>query len=441
MVTDEILIEKVKKSIEERMGWGDSSDWTNQDFVALSEKILEQTDVSLSHVTLKRIWGKVKYESLPNTHTLNVLVQFVGYENWRDFRFKHGNGNGSHAEKNGNGVEHLPVKNEVAEKPLQNPEITVSTPARKFLKPAAVILGTVLAAGFVVFMLSTTSKINPADYSFSSKKVVVSGLPNTVIFDFDATKAPTDSVIIQQSWDKKLRTKVSKNQHHYSSLYYFPDFYKAKLIVNDQIVKEHNILIKSDGWLIAAENSPVPVYFEKTDVFADGKMHLPLDKITAKNLTLQPKPPIVLYSNVQELGDIMTDNFVFETSVRNDYKEGAASCQPSNIFILGEATAIAIPLSARGCVSEAQMYFAGTQVSGKTSDMSAFGVDFKDFVKVRIVVQNGKGQVFINDKLAYEIAKIRDHAKIVGVDFTFQGTGTVDYVRLTNGKVNFVDEF
>src|SRR5688500_20260799 len=91
MLTDEILLSKAKELIESKINWGDSKDWTNQDFVALSEKIQQQLNVPLSHVTLKRIWGKVKYESLPNTHTLNTLVQFVGYENWREFKIKNGN--------------------------------------------------------------------------------------------------------------------------------------------------------------------------------------------------------------------------------------------------------------------------------------------------------------------------------------------------------------
>src|SRR5581483_8369322 len=78
MLTDENLIRVVIKLYEEKTGWGDSTQWSNQDFLQLSELIREQTDVTISHVTLKRIWGKVKYESLPNTHTLNTLVQFLG---------------------------------------------------------------------------------------------------------------------------------------------------------------------------------------------------------------------------------------------------------------------------------------------------------------------------------------------------------------------------
>ena len=88
MQTDENLIRKVKKMFEEKTGWGNSDAWTNQDFLQLSELIRDQTGVTLSHVTLKRVWGKVKYESLPNTHTLNTLAQFLGYDTWRDLACK-----------------------------------------------------------------------------------------------------------------------------------------------------------------------------------------------------------------------------------------------------------------------------------------------------------------------------------------------------------------
>src|ERR1700722_19339651 len=89
MQTDESLIRQVKKMFEEKTGWGNSDTWTNQDFLQLSELIRDETGITLSHVTLKRVWGKVKYDSLPNTHTLNTLAQFLGFDNWRDLAAKH----------------------------------------------------------------------------------------------------------------------------------------------------------------------------------------------------------------------------------------------------------------------------------------------------------------------------------------------------------------
>lgn len=82
---DQDLIRQVKRLFEKKTGWGDSDLWSNQDFLELSEMIFDQTGKTLSHVTLKRIWGKVRYESLPHTSTLNTIVQFLGYRNWRDF--------------------------------------------------------------------------------------------------------------------------------------------------------------------------------------------------------------------------------------------------------------------------------------------------------------------------------------------------------------------
>jgi hypothetical protein len=83
---DQGLIRQVKRLYEQKTGWGDSESWNNEDFLELSEMILDKTGIALSHVTLKRIWGKVRYESLPRTCTLNTIVKFLGYRSWREFR-------------------------------------------------------------------------------------------------------------------------------------------------------------------------------------------------------------------------------------------------------------------------------------------------------------------------------------------------------------------
>src|SRR6202000_2013918 len=133
MHNDEFYIEKTKKLFEVATGWGDSSDWTNQDFVILSEKIQERTGVALSHVTLKRIWGKVKYESLPNTHTLDTLVRFLGYENWRDFKSQNGNGVVKP-------VAPAPAIEEVKETPLPPPAIPIKKRKYSYLKPGVSVI-------------------------------------------------------------------------------------------------------------------------------------------------------------------------------------------------------------------------------------------------------------------------------------------------------------
>ncbi len=430
MYTDEFLIEKTKKLFESNTGWGDSEEWTNQDFMILSEKIQERTGVALSHVTLKRVWGKVKYDSLPNTHTLDTLVRFLGYENWRDFKSQNGNGStvAKTAQPIGSNGIHTGIK----------PVVNKGNPV---LKRVLFVGVPVVLIVVVLFFNESKPNVANSNYSFSSKKVVSEGLPNSVIFNFDATKAPGDSVIIQQSWDKHLQVKVSKYQHQHTSIYYYPDYYKAKLIVDGKIVSMHRLLIKSNGWLPIVVQSPVPVYFNKEDVMTGGKMALPLDKILARNIKMQPEPPTVMYSNVKDFGEIYSDDFVFETSVKDDYHEGAAICQLAKLYILCEGTAVGIPLCTKGCISNVDLLFTNFYTSGKQEDLSAFGVDFNSFVKVRVESKNRKAKIFINDKLVYSVNKDIIKSKIIGFDFTFQGTGSVDYVKMSNGKVNYEDNF
>jgi hypothetical protein len=429
MMTDELLIIKAKKLIEARLGWGDSADWTNQDFIALSEKFRESLDVSISHVTLKRLWGKVKYDGLPQTYTLNALAVFAGYESWRDFKVKNGNGLTVQEE--------FPKTHEMTDQHIPDLKRKI-----KFLKPLMLLVIILIpVVGIFLFVRAAKKKIDPRDYTLSIHKVLQAGIPNSVIFDFNAGKAPGDSVVLQQSWDTTRRTMVQKDQHQHTLIYYFPGFFKPKLVVGGEVVQEQDLLLPSDGWLTAVNASPVPVYFNKKDVFADGKMSLSVEKLKAQNIALSPQAPLLSYCNVQDFGEIYADHFSFETSLRNDYSQGSGVCQMTNIYLLCEGTAIGIPLCAKGCESSLNFFFAGYNVSGKQKDLSAFGVDFNEFVRVRVESQNGKARIYLNDRFVYEVPDDISHAKIIGIDFTFQGTGSVDYVRLTNGIVRFEDEF
>ena len=76
------------KLIEQKLKWRPADEWRNYEFTELSEKILDATGVNLSVTTLKRVFGKLKYDSLPSTVTLNALAAFLGYESWMDLKSK-----------------------------------------------------------------------------------------------------------------------------------------------------------------------------------------------------------------------------------------------------------------------------------------------------------------------------------------------------------------
>lgn len=58
---------------------------TPKDFDQLRERIFLRLHQMLSATTLKRVWGYLDNESDPSVRTLDILAQFVGYENYQAF--------------------------------------------------------------------------------------------------------------------------------------------------------------------------------------------------------------------------------------------------------------------------------------------------------------------------------------------------------------------
>jgi hypothetical protein len=106
-----------------------------------------------------------------------------------------------------------------------------------------------------------------------------------------------------------------------------------------------------------------------------------------------------------------------------------------------DGTAVGIPLSAKGCIADVDLLLPGFYFPGKQHDLSAFGVSFDDPVKVRIESRSGETKVFVNDALSYHLKEPVLKAKIIGIDFVFEGTGAVDYVKLSSGKATYEENF
>ena len=416
--TDELKLNECRRQIENKLGWEDGEKWSTRDFETLSNKIHEATGVSLSIATLKRIWGKIKYDSKPTSTTLNTLARYLEYEDWRDFKRGKGlNGDTHHVER--------------------------PTPQVKKLSPIWGVGALVFIAGITgAWLLSSkgTRLYDPNDFAFSSRKVVDQGVPNSVIFNYDAgTASSSDSIFIQQSWDRRLTTLVARDNTQHTSIYYYPGFFEAKLVINKQVVREHDLLITTDGWLTAIERRGVPVYLDKADAAGEGIMSLALETITGNNVALQPETPFIGFHYYRDFEGATSGDLIFESRVRNDYGKGSGACQYAEIRIQFKGPAILIALSVKGCVSN--LSFAG--IDGRKSDLSAFGRNMSDWVKVRCVVSQNKGELFLDDEPIMKFIIPGKQEDFVGLGFRFQGTGSVDDVKIyeKSGKVIFEDRF
>ena len=428
--TEETLtyIELLKQQIEEKVAWGSSTQWAHQDFNELSERIWEDTQTKLSVTTLKRLWGKVDYQSQPTANTLNALARFAGYDHWRDFIGQHE-------------TTFHTVPAVSSETPLASSWWT----ARKL---ALVISVPLLLVGLLSFnrWINRPDAVDSSLVSFTSEPVT-QGLPNTVVFHYDASSLLSEDIAIQQSWDRRLRASVAKEKDTYTTTYYYPGYFKAKLLANNQVVKEHDLYIQSDGWMTIAEAEPtqggsVP-YYLSNDSSTRGQWQVSPTLLRQQDLLTRDAVPWINYYYVQDLGELSGNHFTLETRIKNDFAQGEAVCQTSLVNVICSQGHFSIPLAIPGCVGELTLALGKERISGKTHDLSSLGTNLSVWQTLRCEVRDRQVSLFLNDKLVYQGSYSDDVGKIAGLRYRFHGPGAIDYVRLwdAQGEIVYEEEF
>lgn len=403
---EEYYLSRCLEQIEVIFDRGPGSNWATYDFEKLSDAIYESTEVRLSVTTLKRIWGRLKYDSAPTLTTLNALAQFAGYADWGDFKKK-------------------PDRQ-------ADPDTTTITqsPRRKPKRLIAGLAGVIiLIGGLYFFFFSAGQKqasYNSSQFDFSLNKMITRGVPNSVIFHYTARVKP-DSLFIVQTWDMSRKTLVSSDKHEHSAIYYYPGFFKTKLIADGQIVQTQDLWITSDGWLCLLEEQPVPVYFKKEHCQRNGIIEV--DEAMLAPYYQPPATPRVRFFNQRELGNLMSDNFTFETMVKNNFDNGSNACHFSQVLIQCKNDVIVIPLAAKSCIGDLALYFCGIHAESRSADLSGFGCDLTQWTSLRVETVNKTATIYVNGTKAYTLTFPNSAAGIVGVQFRFNGAAAVKETR------------
>ena len=303
----------------------------------------------------------------------------------------------------------------------------------------------VLLVLFISFIFNDAPKaFTPeqlAKVKFSSQPIT-QGVPNTVIFNYDLGDIQSDDIQIQQSWDSTKRFRITEITNEATSTYYRPGYWLAKLIINGQVVKEHDVFIKSQGWMVTQDFEPKPRYFLQDEIRKDG--YLGIDSaVLAQSFGKSAEPQWLTYHYIEEIGQIQSDNFTFQVAVKNTYQHGDGICRESRIFILSANGFIGIPLAIPGCVGDLRLRVFDYVEDGDKRDLSAFGCDFSQWQRIKVEVKDKLAKLFINDQLIREVRFTADAGRLVGMRAAFLGAGVVDDVAFLdkNGKVVYQNNF
>lgn len=393
--------------IEQKLNWASSELWLNQDFELLSERIFEDTSVKLSITTLKRVWGKVNYESEPSISTLNALAKFIGYENWSELK-----------------------NTKTSIRPVERDGKNY-IPSKKHVLTGLLSLITLL----VILAISRNTFSEPSmdmeSVTFVAEPVTI-GLPNTVIFKYDFGANQVDSASIQQSWNEALTFNIKATGKEATGIYYYPGHFDAKLIANGKIIKEQPLLVGTEGWMATVYSNEVPRYLYYGELETDGALHLTADLVDELHQEEIERARTLTYHYFDELAPVSGEQFTLEARFRNTYIKSNGICQNVQVLIHGTETVYLTPFSIPGCTSNLNLITAGDSFSGKENDLSMLGIDSSEWQDFKLVVADQKANYFLNDKLILTQQATFDIGRIVGFKVRFEGTGALDYLRLSN---------
>lgn len=428
---EQVHIKACLHEIETRLNWGSPAHWANADFEKLADLIAAKTGVQLSVSTLKRIWGKVSYNNAPSLTTLDTLAAFLDHANWRAYQQQFrppANPGPALLSEPGEEAAATPGNNQVPAAGLRSSRIN----RKRLIYIAAGILVLLVLIAFIT--AQRKAKPDPSKFSYTVNKVMSEGVPNSVVFTYDATAATTDSVYIVQTWDISRKTLVPKDRHEHSAIYYYPGYFRTRLIVDGEVVKSHNLMITSDGWLGLIENNPVPFYFKKEEFIKGDRVEVDTGTLRTYQLSLHPQAPKIRFFNQRDLGTLQDDNFTFETKLKNDFSTGMGACQTVQVLIQCKNDIIIIPLAAKNCIGDIWLAACGTGVTSKEADLSKFGADLSQWTTLRVESRNKQMTFFVNGVQAYSLTFPNDPTGIVGLQYRFNGVGAVKDTWFRDGK-------
>ncbi|WP_282163232.1 hypothetical protein [Ulvibacterium marinum] len=411
--TEQQHIDLCKKLIEQRFSFGNGQGPTQKDLEVLSEHILEKTGVSISLSTLKRLW-KNRYKQKPQLATLNALAVLLDYLDWQDF-------------KRANSKQRIPIG-----------------PILKWTVPAILLtIILVLVFGSSFSFEQQQGKYRPPEITgpvkFEASKTVIKGIPNTVIFTYDVSNVVADSFYIQQSWNPDTKIAIDPKGSALTSIYYESGHHRARLMANDSVIAERPVHVLSDDWEphIYSGKAGRPIDFSDEAFIANGRLHLDSHLLTKRNIDRTKK----FYSRISNsrVFDVHSDNFSLYSRIKVDGVRDVL-CPWMAVIIVTEENVFSVALQDKGCEKYAGYKLGEISKGGNDNDLSLLGRDVRDWQDLEVRVRDKNASIHLNGELVYNEVFKEDLGKIVGLVYTFDGTGSIDLVRLMDGDGQSVFE-
>ena len=398
-------LEEIKHSISVKYNWGPSTDWTNFHFKELSKAIEEVTGDRISEETLKRIFGKRKVSTesyQPQAFSQMVLIKFT--------------------------------ESFTPAQPNNKPN------AKKGYKRKRGLQYFIFTIAVIIFILCQLFK-KEEQCSFSCKNFI-DYMPFTATFDYDISKI-NDSVFCDFGMNLKRHLPSRNKMINY--FYKNTGVYNVHLYTHSRMLDSLKVIVCSKDWQggYFPNNEPekfLPffnqTFYKQADCFYATPEELKKEGVDLKeNFYTCYK----LFSQFNKSLDSLT----LETRVLNNASTGSLLCYDIAVSLVGDSALIDFRFTQPKCSRFAKLRFSEKQMNGEFDNLDAMSVDLSDWLKIKMITKSYDFNLYLSDTLVFSGKYKKPLGNLLGVIYSFYGSGKIDYLELKDKNANtfYRDEF
>lgn len=417
-MNDRYYIKIIIRKIENQLNWSKVIFWTDNEYKKLSSLIHEDTSISISAQTLKRLFGKIKYKDdyKAQPATKDALARFLNYPNWDAFIADH-----RHSM-----FKFVPLIRSIK---IGNTEYG----------PIALSLVVVILIISIIIALAGIMKKSIPFYAENVKGSV----PHTVSIHYDISKFKNDVFINfdqNEAEDKSEGELLNKNLSLINHCFESPGYFNVKLSSKGKEVAATKVHVLSDGW---------SSYYFNNDNFSQRKFVFGLE-----NRVQRAGNTGMLYISPAELNNkgfngntvyylehllysdfhVSADSCLLEVRYRNSSDIGGISCYDVEFRIIAENGLASVILVQKGCYRWSELTIGEKQINGKYNDLSFLTADLSLWNTMRILTHNNKVFMINNSDTIFTTSYNQLLGQIKGIRFVTKGSGAFDYVKMFNNS-------
>lgn len=268
-------------------------------------------------------------------------------------------------------------------------------------------------------------------------------VPLYVGFHF-ATDAPypTDSLTLDLGYDDELfpypveKLQIPLNSSDVFESYQVPDYHWAKVLYKEVILDSFPIHAISSKWVCGIN---FPYKYLETVPFQRTSKYIYLDTTLVRELGFSKMHHFLVDYRYFDTLHISGDHFEAESLAQNDETTGGKSCFDTYFVIQCAQGKVKLQFVEPGCEKYTHFELSDKKLDGRHTDLRNFGYLPSKPSTIRVWVERGRAQVWMDSTLVHEDTYRTALGKVKGLRIIFKGSGRLYSARVRD--LNTIKEY